>query len=205
MPEILAVARVFYNIARNSVGILARNAGSYEVKTCLLRFKNGIVNLFAKELANVVFDHLSQIVALVVHGQDNAVQRQLGIKLLFNLIDIANQISNTFQSQKFALQRNDYGISGNQSIYRDKAERGRAVYQNIVIIDSIFGQCIFKSKFTIIHINQFNFRAGQIGRRRNQRKIGNFGPDDSFGQFAIADQNFISRIHTAFFINTHRG
>ena len=54
---------------------------------------NGIVNLFAKELANVVFNHLSQIVALVVHGQDNAVQRQLGIKLLLNLIDIANQIS----------------------------------------------------------------------------------------------------------------
>ena len=74
MPEILAVARVFYNIARNSVGILARNAGSYEVKTCLLRFKNGIVNLFLL-VAHLAYGHGSCHIAVVavvkcavVHG-----------------------------------------------------------------------------------------------------------------------------------------
>ena len=82
---------------------------------------DGLIYFFAEEIADIVFNHLRQIVAFVIHGKNHALQFQFRIKFPLYLIDVADKVSNTFQSQKFALQWHNNGIGGNERVNRNQA------------------------------------------------------------------------------------
>ncbi len=79
--------------------------------------------------------HLArQVHPVIVHCEQNTFDTKLGVECVPHPIHSIHQLRNAFQGEKFALDRNQHRIRGDQRIQRQQIQSRGAVYQNIMII-----------------------------------------------------------------------
>ncbi len=109
-----------------------------------------------------------KIGAIVHHGQQDSVNRQLGIGVCPYLLDRLKQLCHCFCRQVLRLNRDDYTVCGGQSVQRQHTERRTAVNQNIVIIVLDLTQICFHHALATHRCHKIVFGGFQIHIGRQQ-------------------------------------
>ena len=115
---------------------------------------------------------VGEVVPAVEHGEQNSFDLQLRIEGLFNQADRFEKLAQPFHGIVFALERDDDGVGRRQGVDGQKAQRGRAVDEDIVVVGlHLFDQAIQLS-FPILLLNQFHFCTDQVGIGNDHIQIG---------------------------------
>ena len=98
---------------------------------------------------HLIVDLIGQTQAAVVHGQQETFNLQLLVELTLNNFDGAQQLTDTFQGEVFALHWDDHRIGCRECIYRDEPQ-GRATVDKDEIV-FLFNRVleVFEHPFTI--------------------------------------------------------
>ena len=78
-----------------------------------------------------------QVQSRVVHGEENASNSQAGIEILLDHFNGSQQLTQAFQSEVLTLQRYDDGVGRREHVDRKKAQGGRTVDQDVVVIGAL--------------------------------------------------------------------
>ena len=109
-----------------------------------------------------------------------------GFRLRLDLLDRRQELGQTFEREKLALQRNEHAIARRQGIDRQQIERRRTIHQDIgdpiaVRQRAPAGQSVQRvaqPKIALLLIGNRQFHAQQIkGGRRNVQPWHGSGPD----------------------------
>ena len=138
------------------------------------------IDLVFQMRAHVFLDLRRQIVAPVVHREYDALQFDLRVNSCTDRLDGAHDLAEAFEREKLALQRNDHRIRSGERIDGEKAQRGRAIDQDIARLDADGGLAEFlngvgEPVMAALGVDQFDFRAGEIdagGGEQQPRNIG---------------------------------
>src|SRR5665213_1107152 len=117
-----------------------------------------VFEVFAKGFG----DLLSKIGAVVVHGQQNALNIELWIVGGAHSLKGGNQFGDPLQREVFRLHRNNESLRGRQNVEREQVERRRAIQNDEIEAVPDWLQCATKAKRTILGAGQLNIRSGQI-------------------------------------------
>ena len=85
----------------------------------------------------ISFDLLREVVAHIVHGQNDPFDSQCGICRLAHLADSEHQLRKAFERKKLGLQRHQNRICGDKRVDGQQAERGRAINQDEVETEGV--------------------------------------------------------------------
>ena len=107
---------------------------------------NGFIDLLAEVRAHVAGDEIGELVAFVEHGEDDALDTQMRIKGSANPIDGPHQMADAFESEEFALQRDEHGMRGGERIQGEQPERRRTVDQDVIAGGVDVGQRLPKER-----------------------------------------------------------
>src|SRR5699024_11995233 len=95
-----------------------------------------------REMRADVLGHLSaEIGARIVHRQQNGCDRQFGIEVLLDELDVLQQLTQTLERIVFALDRYEDLTCSDEGVEGEQAEARRAVDDDVV--DSISGLLLF--------------------------------------------------------------
>ena len=143
-----------------------------------------------------------QIGAAVIHSQQHAFQFQRGIEGAFDDADGVHQIAETFQSEVFALHRNQHAVRGAQAVQRQQLQRGRAVDQYVIVPRGQLLQGIPQDELPVGHADHFDARAGKI--LAGGENIGVSGGDDPLFRLDAVDQHIVDAQRKTF-VDAHAG
>ena len=93
----------------------------------------GRQHLVAEVLANLVRDSGGKPGAPVEHGQDDRSQLQVGIQVLADLVERAQQLAQALERVVLALDRDQHLAACRQRVDRQQPERRRAVDEDVVV------------------------------------------------------------------------
>ena len=93
-----------------------------------------VVDTLAEEAAHVRGYLLSKVVAPIEHGEQDALDLEVGIEGAAYAIDRPQQQAEAFQREELALQRHQDRLGGDQCIDRQQAQRRRTVDQYVVVV-----------------------------------------------------------------------
>ncbi len=96
-------------------------------------------------------------------------------------LDGGAERADAFQRQELGLQRHQHGIDGDQRVQGHQAERGRAIDQDgrPAAAGVAAGERLREAMLAALHVNQFDLGAGERGRGRNDRQVGDLGWADA--------------------------
>src|SRR5262245_8741646 len=133
------------------------------------RFRNAhiarnyrLVDLVAHELPNVGDNLAGQVVARVVHGQHNAMNRQCRIERGLYLLDCFQKLRESFKREELALQWHENRIRRSHRVDRQQIERWRTVDQYVIEILNTraaveLPQCVAQTESAIALLPDFEF------------------------------------------------
>src|SRR5437879_3939070 len=119
-------------------------------------------DLAAKERAQVVGYLARERGALVIHGQQNALDFQVGIQRASDAHQRIEQLGYTFQSQVFALDGHENRARGDQGIQSQQIQSGGTIqYDEVVLVFQNLERAA-KAVFPLVRGNQLNGCASEI-------------------------------------------
>ncbi len=92
---------------------------------------HGVIDLGAKERANVLRDLPRKRCPLIVHGQHHALDLQARIERGLDLLDVLFQLRDTLESEELALHRHQHRVRRDHRVERQQIERRRAIDEDI--------------------------------------------------------------------------
>src|SRR6266404_8614213 len=96
---------------------------------------HGLEQLVAKELFQFLRHLLSQVGALVIHGQDYAFDLQFWVEALAQSFDRIHKLADALEREVFGLHRNQYRIRGYQRVQGKQIKRRRTIqYHEIEVV-----------------------------------------------------------------------
>ncbi len=113
------------------------------------------------------------------------------IEALLNLLDRLQKLAQPFEREEFALQRHQQRIRRRKRIEREQAERRRAIDEADIVI-GMAGQRLAQTAGAIFEIDQFDLRAAQIDRRRDNIEAGNRSRHDRLGKCRFTHQHIVA-------------
>ena len=102
-----------------------------------------------------------QVGPAVVHGQDDAVDRETRVEVVTNEIERGKQLGQSFQGVVLALERDQDGIGGGEGIDGEQSERRRAIDQDVVVSVRDAGELTSQPALPALDGRQLQFGAGK--------------------------------------------
>ena len=91
-------------------------------------------------LADLGVDLGREVRARVVHGQDDALDREVRVEVVADQVDRRDQLGQALQGVVLALDRDHHRVGGRERVHRQQTERRRAVEQDVVVVGDDVGQ-----------------------------------------------------------------
>lgn len=130
---------------------------------------------FPEEFLEVLRDLLRQIGAVVVHGEENAFETEIGVERLCDLVKGAHQLGDALQGEVFCLKRDEEAIGSDERIEGEEVERRRAVEQDEVVMVADRFQGFAQAELPSLHADEFERGSDEVLAAGNQRKGGKVG------------------------------
>ena len=118
---------------------------------------HGVVDAASQKAAHVGRDLLGEVVAAVEHGQDHALDLELGIQAAPDPLDGAQQEAQALEREELALQGHQHRLRRDQGVDRQQPERRRTVDQDIVVGLVEPRQGILEREFAAFALDQLDF------------------------------------------------
>ena len=132
-----------------------------------------------------------QTQTLVVHRQQETLNLQLRVQTFLHNLDGAQQLRDTLQCKIFTLHGDDDAVGGCQRIHRDEAQRGRTVYQDVVVLLAYRLQCFLDDVLTVFHVQHLNLGTYQVNMAGDDVQSFNIGCIDSVTHVRLVDNALI--------------
>ena len=84
-------------------------------------------------VAHLLGHLLREVGARVVHGQQDRGEPQVGVEVLLDQFDVAEQLRETLECVVLALDRDEHLARGDERVDRQQPERRRAVDEDVVV------------------------------------------------------------------------
>ena len=107
--------------------------------------------------AHVRGHEVAEIVALVEHGEDDALDLETRIEMTLYALDGADEVAQSLERVELALQRHENRIRRHQRIEGQQPQRGRAVDQHVIVIEHGTRECVAQPKLLPLHLDQLDF------------------------------------------------
>src|SRR5690606_41305006 len=88
---------------------------------------DGVIDPITEVKTHVACHHLAQIVAAVIHRENDAVKLKPTVEGATDTVDRPQQVTQPFQSVELGLQGNDNAVRGNEGIAGQKTKGRGAV------------------------------------------------------------------------------
>ena len=119
-------------------------------------------DLILEELPQVGGHLAGKVGAVVVHGEEDAFDFQGVLEGMSDAVDGVHQFGYPFQGEEFALNGDQNGIGGDQSVEGEEVEGWRAIDQDEPVVAADFGDALAHAEFTAGDIDQFQIGADQV-------------------------------------------
>ena len=152
-------------------------------------------------------DHIVREVGTgVVHGQDHAAHAQPREEGGLYTLDRLGQLTETFQSEIFTLDRNEHTILRcDQAVDRQQAQGGRAVDQDVIVFIVQRVERVSQSKLAARLVHQLHLRACQCRGGRQKRKLQPLIEKNEPGRRILVDDGLIGAALDTMFVDTQAG
>lgn len=139
---------------------------------------DGVENLGSKEASKVGGDLLGKCGPVVVHREKYPFNSQRGVNRSAQAHQRVEQFGDAFKSEILALNWDENGIAGCESVEGEQVESRGRVDKDEGIVVSEFLKNGFQAVFPILHWHQFDGRPDQILVRRNDIKAFDLSVED---------------------------
>ena len=112
-------------------------------------------------------DVRGQLGSAVVHRQDDALDRQIGVEVVANELECGQQLGQSFQGVVLALERDEHGIGGGQRIDGQQPERRRTIDQDVVVVGGHAAEQSLEAALPALDGRKLDFGAGELDCRRH--------------------------------------
>ena len=121
----------------------------------------------------------------VVHHTQDGADFKCGIEILFDLVDIAQQLTEALQGVILTLDRDKNFASGHQGVHGQEPERGRTVNNDEVVLIKFLIDRPLETVLTSHFIHELNFGSSQVKVRWNYEEIFDIGRFDTIANCYI--------------------
>ena len=112
--------------------------------------------------------------------------------MLFHEADGIHQLTQSLQSVIFALNGNDDRIRARERVDGQKSQRGRTVYQYVIVPRTDLFESVLQYAFAVLFIDQFDFGAREIDVGRQKVEIFHFRGHDVFQCLFVVDEDAVN-------------
>ena len=137
----------------------------------------GLVDLGPEVLFDLLHDLHGQVQAAGEHREDHALNVQIGVILLADGLQGADELRQTFQRIILALDWDQHTVAGAQTVQRQQVQAGRAVDEDEVIGLLHLGQRLAQAALAAGQVDHLQARARQPG----------VGADDVSAELGVPD------------------
>ena len=160
-----------------------------------------------------VRDHLAgQAIAGIVHGQNDAVDRQAGVERAAHLFDGGQELRQAFEEPVLGLQRDDDRVGGGERVDREQVQRRGTVDQDIGdglgIVGSrsaVAAQRAAQLIGAVVVAGDFKLDPKKVHGRRGDEEARHRGRNDHLAQGFFADQHLVARGHARAAVDAEPG
>src|SRR5512140_578469 len=162
--------------------------------------RNDGVEDFGAEIFTGVGDDLArEVKAGVVHGEQDALDGQVGINGLLDSVDRIEELRQSLESVVLALDRDENGVGCGEHVDGEEAQRWRAVDEYVVVAIDNGREGIVHGELSMIAVDQLDLCAGEVwcGGRYVQVSELDGAKDDLFER-KLTDEGVVDRAAEVF-------
>ena len=131
-----------------------------------------VEDLLFEEVAHITSDRLTKVGAIVVHREEHTLDVECGIHPTAHSTHRPDEIGETFEREVLAVERNQYGVSGDERVQRQQAERRRAVDQDVIELRAQRVEDALQPVLSLWEGDHLDLCAGEVAVRGDEREIG---------------------------------
>ena len=140
-------------------------------------------------------DHLrAEVGAGVEHGQHDALHFQSGVELFAHELYGVHQLAHALERVVFALDGHQHAVRRGEGVERQKAQRGRAVDEDIVVAVPQGFERRLEQPFAALKAHKLHLRAGQFDAGGDEHEAVKAGIDAGVLGLRLSKQHFIDRL-----------
>ena len=133
-----------------------------------ISWNDGFEDLRTKEASKVGSDLLREACPVVIHGEENAFDRERRVNRASESHQRVEQLGDALQGQVFALNGNEDRVACRQGIQGQEIEGRWAIDENVIVFVANGLECGFQPVLALVHVDEFDGGTDQILVRRNQ-------------------------------------
>ena len=149
--------------------------------------------MVAQVTADLVGDVSRQLGPGVEHGQDDALDVELGVQVVADEVEGGKQLGQSFQGVVLALQRDQNGVGGRQRVDGQQPERRRAIDEDVVVVGLDVGQQAAEASFAALDGRELDFRARERDRRWHDVEVIDRAGEGQFTKADAVDDRVVDR------------
>jgi hypothetical protein len=119
-------------------------------------------DLIAEEVLQIVADLVGEVRPVIVHGQENSLNRQAGIVGTSNANQGIEEFGDALKREVLALHGDDDGISGHKRVEGKEVKGRRAVEEDVVKFVAKFVHPLAQGLFTVRAIHEFDGCSDEV-------------------------------------------
>lgn len=115
---------------------------------------NGVEDLIAKVVAEVIGHLAGEIGAVVEHGEQNAFDGEIVLKSFTNALDGVDKLRDAFEGEEFALDGNDDRVRRDEGVDGEEVEGWGAIEDQEVVLGLQGVECVSEFELALWYINE---------------------------------------------------
>ena len=138
-------------------------------------------------------DLLGKVGAVVVHGEENALDDECGVDAAAHALERRDQLGDAFEGEVLGLHGDDEGFSGGEDVKGEQVQRWGAVENDEIESAADGFQGIAQADGAVFGIGELDVGAGEVVGSGDEREIFELGGQDDLVGSAIANQEVVYR------------
>jgi hypothetical protein len=151
----------------------------------------GVVEELTEERLEFAGYALGEIGAVVVHGEDDAFDKEAGIERLTDAFDGIEELADAFEGKILGLHGDEDGIGGYEGVEGEQVERGRAIDDENAELVANGLECVAEAIFAEFRVDQLDVGSDEVLGGWDDLEQLELGWQKEFGGLSIAHEELV--------------
>ncbi len=162
-----------------------------------------VIDLVAEVLAHFLRYLRGQVVPAVVHGEQHAFDRKIGVQVLLDQLDGVHQRRQPFQRIVLRLDRDQHRVGRGQGVHGQKPQRRRAVDEDVIVIIPEQGDGLLEHALPGDGVDELDLDAHQVDAGRHHVEPGEVSVFFDLGKGFLARKEVVGAAGDVLAVNAH--